>query len=897
MATKQKDLKCIEGVYYESDTAGDSINYRFTAEQILWIPVMGTDSGGYSTVSSATTPSTTQFSVADGTQFSANNIVVVSLDSGDEARTVQSVSTNLVTLSTALSAAPETSDKVKTATCKVYIQRVSDSKYAYSDSDGETQYTTTLSTGLQYFSLRYDWVDYETGLDEDLRCYLDGIDPSTALNPCEITVISGLTYDQHIISIERLTDAEAGATNYLRHNCFFLYDQDISYPREWFKSGSSTTVGTIQSIPLIEEGGEDLRNSFTVIGSRIRTEVAGTDSNRIINPNNPITRFISSKSVDTDSIYYASASNFVGREKKSVVILPSINSQGRADFIGLKSLRQSRLPKPKARFKSFGHPLIEMNDCISVEDEEKSTIEKTQNNWIETITTTAENKNYLTEFDSTPVKPEQAYFTPPNVDTTQYGDYPIINVEVTVGGRREEGSGTWADNGGGSYTLTDSGKSWVNSEWVNDGWGLSGGFDVYDADWQRFRVTASTATTITADRPTGEVYTPTDGKYYIISTEGRYSGHPYDPYWSDESGKYVNIRFDLLISAWVDVRIQAVSGDFLVASLYNPEENNHYKKLSPGTYTLQWDGVDQYGKWNQHCGVQEVRTYADNSIETSVGAGWFCSEAMTGSIRDSYSEFYVYFNVKGLDNEFYAVKSSTAGTDNSTYNYLGNQDIYMYRGTKVSGSLTIDPALLQIGTDSLSPSYFWDDADPDGVGHTTGLKMYMEVTGDKRLVQHEIKIVPLVYGRCIASNGDRLVGWVSNQVGGSKSDFYPNFKDMSSGYTEYFLPQEWGYVFESEATRINDHARTHGWTLSETWVGWGFAIIMTLTDKSGRTAVDRKFITWRDKRYTGGSYYTAAPIIAAWNENIEPFYRFAPANIEGQEDLGWVWISKVYPFV
>lgn len=962
MATKRTDIKCIEGVYYETNTAGDAVSYRFTAEKLLWIPVKGTDSGGYSTVSSATTPSTTQFSVADGSQFSANNVIIVELSSGDEARIIQTVATNLVTVTVALSVAPVAGNKVRAATCKAYVKRVSDGKYAYADSDGKTQYTAVLATGLQYLSLRYDWTNYETGVSEDLRCYLDGIDPTTANNPCEIEIISGLTNDQHVVRIERLTNTEAGATNYLRHNCFFLIGEDIEYPREWFKSGSSTTTGTIMALPDMNEGGSDIRNSFTVIGSRIMTEVPGTELDRIINPNNPEYRFVSSKSVDVKSIYYPSAVNYTGRERKSVIIHDAIKSQNRADFLSLKSLRKYRLSRPAATFKAIGHPLIEFNDCISIEDQEKSTIEKTQKNWVVGINTTGEPKNFFMNFETTPFRPEQSYFTAPDMDITEYGDYPLVNLEITSGGRREEGSGTWASLGGGSYKLTDSTKAWTVNEWVNDGWGTAGGFDIYDSAWKRLRVTSNTLNTITASIASGSTtvnvglagitpsdiqfelanavafsvgdgitvgldtgdetgtiaevlgnvirlvsalskapssgdsvditsYAPTSGSYYVVSTEGRYQSHPYDPYWSDESGRYINVKFDLLKSAWVDVQIRSWNGDTLIANLFDPQgEGDHYEKLVPDTYILKWDGVDWYGEWNERCGIQESRQYANDNIDTSIGRGFFCAELMDGGSRMTYSQFYVYIRVKCSDNNIYDIKSYRLGISNSANNKLGNQWLYLKRGDKVTGSLTITPALSQSGTLSLSPTAFWNNQDPDSKGYATGLKLAYQVTNaTKRMVQKSIEIKPLVFGKLLDTLGayydltDRSNFPVKERV-----DY--SFKDCSNQKVEYFLPSESGYIYDSELMKVLARYKEHGQgNVSWYKIAWGFIFTLTFTDKSGRTSISRKYITYRHRDYQSKPY----AVLYKGTGSVNPF-QYQELD-SGANSLGVVWATKIYP--
>ena len=752
----------------------------------------------------------------------------------------------------------------RTAPCTVeyWVRRQSDGKYAYRDG-GRTLYSDLFHS--QTLDTSYAWQDVfgQTQMD---RFYYDGYDTATGVNPCEVEIMSGLTFEPHEV-VMKLSDGGADAV--FGFNAFLVYDVDTDKPVVTLSTGTSTRPGQIVRMPSASLDMGDLRNSFTIVGSRVVSAGYGATGVEGI--------YVTSKAVDTRSMLDPDARNFVGRERKAVVIESSIRSRDRADFLALHSLMKYRQIKPALRYKMLPNPLLEPGDCIAVRDETKGTVDEAQPNWITAIESTMspERGEYLADVETTPVKPERSYVSFPGADVDTVGSI-ILDLEITVGGARDKGTADgWDSLGGDLYQLTDTSKNWSTDQWTTDRWGTSEGFEVYDEAWQRFTITSNTTHTITA-RAEGS-YSPVGTNYVILSKEGRTSDHPYDPFWFDEVGDVVQVSFKLMKRAQVRVNVIRRATRVALATLLDAHatefnDETGWQWLTPGQYTLGWDGVDQFeGGHNASMGI---------------GRGFI----MAMADPDTPEELYVEIDVIDEDGQAWQIRSDDDGIGEPT-THLGQQLIYLKVGESATASIEVQPAW-QAGTSTQSPSYIWDRGDD------STMTVRYSSTGPRRLMQLEYEIEPYWFYYCDYGKEGYLELWEmqhapDGQKPGAKSVADNTFRDRSAEHVLTIQPAVQGIPYTVYApAEMRDALYSTGYKRSpqEVWLASAIKVHVRMIDRAGNTIEATAFQTLRGRDYESEQYSYSGTVV----DHNYAFAFIGWGAVVADAPDSTIWLTKVY---
>lgn len=424
------DINTISGKIIQTNTAGDYVDFFFKGVKANLVIIASNDSGA-ETTAVGINADLNQVTVLSITGFSANQIIVIETHLGEQSATISSIKKeNILVLSSALTSKPVLNGYVRTATFSAVLKR------GTSFSSGTLIQTTYHSC---YFLNSYKRLitqnsikDYTLELDTQ-RFYYDGIDPKTNVNPTIIGIASTLSYDDYVIRFTRLTNTQAGSTNYMRIDALMVYDQDTNKISETFYTGDSVVSGTVVALN-VEDSGIDLRNDTIVVGRRLGVDVPGSDTSRPINPNNPTYRHIIARATDNASIFDRNAKNYIGMPRQTIQIVPEIASFDRAKYWAIAFINRYRYPKRFPEFEALGHPLIEIGDCISVYDEGKGLLGTNDKFWITGIDETFTKKRYLNRYTTTTYEPWESYTPRPTLDVADFDNLAIINFSITNGG-------------------------------------------------------------------------------------------------------------------------------------------------------------------------------------------------------------------------------------------------------------------------------------------------------------------------------------------------------------------------------------------------------------------------------------------------------------------------------
>ena len=434
--TNQTDINTIAGTYIETNSTPFIIFY-FKGSKANLVIVGGEDSGTEATIKSFSNDLTMLY-FTGATTFQNNQVIIVETVAGEETATISSVAQpSIIELTSALSSKPVRNGYVRTATFKAELRR--------GLSTGGTLLQTTYHSC--YFNNNYDRLilstNYKSQTPTDIdtkRFYYDGIDPKTSTNPCLISIANNLSYDDYNLKVSRLTNTQAGTTNYMRIDALFAYDRNTSKISDIFYTGDSVVSGTVIQLE-IEDSGVDLRNDTIVVGRRLGAEVPGSDYERVINPNNPTFQHIISRATDIASIYNPDVRNYVGYPRQTIQIAPEIASQPRANYWATNFINRYRYPKRfPSSFTTLGNPLMELDDCIAIKDEGTGTVETYDKFWITGIKETYDKKKYETTYTTTSYEPWESFTPRIHPNPEDFEDKPISNLKITNGGDGEADS-------------------------------------------------------------------------------------------------------------------------------------------------------------------------------------------------------------------------------------------------------------------------------------------------------------------------------------------------------------------------------------------------------------------------------------------------------------------------
>lgn len=431
--TKGTDLNTLSGCYYQTNNATDYCQFSFTGKKANLVTVNNTDSGVETTITDYNS-SIPRITVSSSSGFNIGNIVIIETLEGEESGEIDDIVGNNINLVTSLSENPKINGYLRLATFSAEIRR------GTSWSTAATVQTTYHSC---YFYNDYDRLILPTGNKDNTpyyntstRYYYDGIDPQTNINPCSINLISNVAYDNYLVRITRLSNVQAGSTNYLRVDGLMVYAEDSNQVVRTYYTGDSVKDGTVVSLSVTDSG-VDLRNDTIVVGRLLGAEVPGNDGERVLNPNNPTSEYIISRATDVASIYDPDAINYVGMPRQTIQIAPEIASYDRARYWSTTFINRYRNPGKQPEYEIIGDPLIEKKDCIAIYDEGKGTVDTFNKFWITSIDESYEKKNYLAKINTTSYEPWESYTPRLTPDIADYNNLPMINISLTTT------TGTW----------------------------------------------------------------------------------------------------------------------------------------------------------------------------------------------------------------------------------------------------------------------------------------------------------------------------------------------------------------------------------------------------------------------------------------------------------------------
>ncbi len=430
------DLEAINGEYKLGVDAGDFAEFSFKGKKIDAIIPLSSKGGVVSTVDDGSTTTVINVTAGDGSSFSASNRIIVQMGDEDEDSIIQSISTDAITISPALSRTPTVGSYFKSATFSAEVRR------------GTTWATATPITTV-YGSSAWDSTDYQSferiGFDglnnpslntdeggisgENLRFYYQGLDPRIVRNPCQFKIAGDLTFDDHLVRLTRLPDVEVLSSGTLYVDSLFVYDNNNFKPLFTYRTGDAIASGTVMELNLVDTA-KDQRNETIVVGRRIGTETAGV-SDRVINPNNPTFKHINSRALDMGSIINSGTTNFMGRPLQTIQIAPEISSVKRADHWASVFVTRYRKPERSPNYRALMNPLLEIGDCIAVSDESRSIINTYNNLWIESINTKVTPTLAVDNMETTSYEPWSSFSPRPQVTSLDnFGGKAIDNLTI-----------------------------------------------------------------------------------------------------------------------------------------------------------------------------------------------------------------------------------------------------------------------------------------------------------------------------------------------------------------------------------------------------------------------------------------------------------------------------------
>lgn len=474
------DLSAISGTYRETATADDYIEWTgINGKRIDVVLALNNAAAGSLAYVVSGSAGQVQFRDIEGESLASGHRLIFELPKGNESVVLDTnVSGDDWTFTSDLSIVPPAGTRVRTAVAKAEIVR--GSSYAGGELVSTTYLPSYFPIGLSKLLYSYHRIDNIDEIREFIvtgthRLYYHGFDPETADNPCQFNVGSSLDYEDHVCRITRLENAEASASAIMSINALYVYEEDLMNPVFTFHTGDTLASGTLISLD-VKDSGLDQRNDVTVVGQKLGAYVPGdATAGYEPNPNNPTFRHIISRSIDIESIIASGAPNFIGRPVQTILIEPAIGSLERADHWSVNFLNEYRTSTREPVFQSMGHPILEIDDPIYIDDEKKNSIETDTILWINSISHNWNNGKALTTFEASNKKPAASFQGKVPVDTSTHfsGEY-ISNLTISD---NATDSGTPFD----PYTIDDEGgepisitfdlnvDAWVTAEI----WGVS----------------------------------------------------------------------------------------------------------------------------------------------------------------------------------------------------------------------------------------------------------------------------------------------------------------------------------------------------------------------------------------------------------------------------------------
>ncbi len=738
--SKLTDLDVISGTYRETSANTNYVETLFTGQRLDFISALYSGVSGGMQLHITSGISSTRFQYEDnlGDTPAVGHRIIFELPDGNEVREINLINTpssGHFDIDSALSEIPVSGTRVRSAVAQAEIRR--GSTWAGGITIATTYIPSFYEHGLEKViaSTRYKPLQGPLIVSGTKRFFYHGFDDTNAQNPTIFNLATDLTRDEHIVKVSRLTNAESGSNAILGFNSFFVYDKDRNLPTYTFRTGDTVASGTLTELD-VKNSGEDIRNDVIVVGRRLGAIVPGGGDSPPLNPNNPVSEFIISRAVDLHSISNENANNFLGRPSQSIIIEPSIGSQDRADYWAVSFLNRFRFPSRETGFSSLAHPLMEIGDCIYVDDEKKDSIDTSNKLWITGIDSNWGQKKAIDKYETTNFPPWESFIPKVPVSISDFGA-AVVDIQITNGGSQ---------------------------------------------------------------------------------------GSPYDPYSSDESGTFVEIKFDLVVSGFVRVQIFSHDGKF-IADLLNSTGEDGQKGYIRDTFgsnkKVIWDGVDLEGSYNEE--------HLKDEVENLQGfKNWFVAE--DSGLGDLHGKFYVRFTVVDFSGTTHIIQ-----TDKLT----PAQFIFTNRGEPIDATMTLNPSFTPGSADGF--------LDTDNTDRGLEIAINDITSAGDRPAQLRIEIIPWILGRVViigtgARNfPPRTPEFIEELTLGFKNESFIKYDGTLT--SSFFKPTDQGLIEDNFDQVFLDGAKTVP-GLTQLQIGWYFGIVAVLSDKSGRT-----------KKLTGVAYW------------------------------------------
>lgn len=729
------------------------------------------------------------------------------------------------------------------------------------------------------------------------RTYYDGPD-ETGINPC-VQYIPFKYYDYHTVYI-------AGLGYSVDLDGMLVYDDANVSKVATFNSDSN-----IASLSA-DTRSHDMRNEVYVYG-KLSGEYVGISDDGTIppNPNNPIYRYFSSITRDIGSIYNKSASNYVGRPLRMIIQDPGITSTDQANRISYNVLSNYREPSKLVNCSILYHPLLEINDCVAIQDKAKGYVASTNSLWIDGIDTNISvsggKVKFMTDLELNPTRPPDGLWPKPQVDIST----PIANVKLTncgvrgvkvvpasysaafrgVGARTATGFSVTLVNSNrfGFYNLPKRGYIHVfheaSSESRSNNWHDGVKYNEYEEviyyENPSYLSTASTIRLTNCVRAQQGTYNMANGysTYMYCATSFNVG---IDPYMCDGTGEYPGVEFDLFKNSKVRIAVygeSAIKGadKTLVALLTgngvesNIETNDAYDKCEWGKVYRFWNCRDDAGTYNNFVTKGEIAAggwfASEYEVDKTENMGVFTKSSPYSTYHNKEGKFFFEITVVPDDGS----QAYTYSTREHTSDYSQDGRIYLRRSCPSEVLFYVSTA----GLYHYAPAHIaW---------------------GNSEASKGEMSATAMIYKQRLKGqgyynlNGDLLTSYTTYLT-------YPYLKDYSNKATSEPLGRGIKILLKDVSYGTWNTTRQHNWidrfsqrkyTGTINYNVWSYAFV-SFTNGNGRkwyfqnrTGVFKKFD--EADLYNNGNgltlYFNPKTFVDSDNKNIDYFTSEMASNI------------------
>jgi hypothetical protein len=543
----------------------------------------------------------------------------------------------------------------------------------------------TIFTEIRKSGVKVETNWFNTYLSTSWHSY-DGVYLPLGVNPCILYIGKNLPYDTYTVHLWRHNPTGRE----IRFEGFLFYDDDLDGSKFSFRSGDANGPGQLTNLDIFNTG-QDIRNEAYVLGRflsykyQITPKQSEQEDNQVrtalINPNNPIGQYIQSITRDLDSIYKSTAANYVGMPKRTLIFDPSIGSQSQADYLSYNFIRRYQQPGKNVAFNSLGNPLLEVNDCVLVNDDYTQSIDSALPVWLTEINSDFQN-TYTSGYESTTFRPIGSFFPKPQPDIEgDFNGIPITNFRVENRGAITRLNATLTNSNVTSISLhTVAGLPQKGYLYLQR---YSGSTKLYEV--LKYNRRDSDATN------PGNVYGLTRGLQYSSAetwADKHYVIGAYDPYSQEGMGIVPVVKFDSLAGGKIYIEVVGELGGVPhhVSTLTGIGQEDWpfdtYDSIEWGeNITYAWDARDSLGNWNQY--FHDLGGQAD-----LIGAkGYYVTEPKDVNYIPQFSQFY--FNIRIIDENEQEWNYTTK--DNNTDRIVSTASVYTRRGPIGKVNFKIQP--------------------------------------------------------------------------------------------------------------------------------------------------------------------------------------------------------------